>query len=331
MFKFIKKRLTLPIAATILLLGACGNEEEGDTASTENVDFPNEEIEVIVPTAAGGGTDMVTRQLTDIAQNNLDQSIGVINVEGGSGSVGMSQAANAEPDGHTMSMVIAELAMYEHLGTSTLTPEEFKPVALVNYDPAALTVSADAPYDTLEEFIEYAEENPGEISVGNAGPGSIWHVAAVNLENATGIELNHVPHEGAAPAVTALVGEHIDAVTVSPAEVRNQLEAGNVKVLAVMDDERNDLIPDVPTLNEEGIEAQPIGTWRGLTVPSETPDEVVEILEEAFVSAAEDEEFINFMEQNGLGIQVMGSEEFGEFMDENRELFGDIIPEMDMD
>lgn len=318
----------------MIVLSACngeGNEEGTANGENQGTDFPNKEIELIVPTAAGGGTDMVARQLVDIAQDDLDESIGVMNVEGGSGSVGMTQAANANPDGYTATMVIAELAMYEHLGTSPLTPEDFKPVALINYDPAALTVPADAPYDTVGEFIEYAKEHPGEVSVGNAGPGSIWHVAAANLENAADIELNHVPHEGAAPAVTALAGNHIDAVTVSPAEVRTQLDAGSVKVLAVMSDERHDLIPDVPTLSEEGIDAESIGTWRGITVPSETPDEIVEILEETFVSAAKEEEFIDFMNKNGLGVQVKGSEEFGEFMEENRAMFGEIIPEMGLE
>ncbi|AKG75009.1 Bug family tripartite tricarboxylate transporter substrate binding protein [Salinicoccus halodurans] len=334
MFNLKKKGSVLLMMMLMIVLSACngeGNEEGTANGENQGTDFPNKEIELIVPTAAGGGTDMVARQLVDIAQDDLDESIGVMNVEGGSGSVGMTQAANANPDGYTATMVIAELAMYEHLGTSPLTPEDFKPVALINYDPAALTVPADAPYDTVGEFIEYAKEHPGEVSVGNAGPGSIWHVAAANLENAADIELNHVPHEGAAPAVTALAGNHIDAVTVSPAEVRTQLDAGSVKVLAVMSDERHDLIPDVPTLSEEGIDAESIGTWRGITVPSETPDEIVEILEETFVSAAKEEEFIDFMNKNGLGVQVKGSEEFGEFMEENRAMFGEIIPEMGLE
>lgn len=335
MFNLKRKLSVLLMVMLIMVLGACNSEgnDENSTANGENqeIDFPNQEIELIVPTAAGGGTDMVARQLVDIAQDGLGESIGVMNVEGGSGSVGMTQVANANPDGYTATMVIAELAMYEHLGTSSLTPKDFKPVALINYDPAALTVPIDAPYDTIEEFIEYAKENPGEISVGNAGPGSIWHAAAANLETAADIELNHIPHEGAAPAVTALVGNHIDAVTVSPAEVRTQLEAGKVKVLAVMSEERHDLIPDVPTLKEEGIEAESIGTWRGITVPSETPDEVVEILEEKFVSAAKEDEFVDFMNQNGLGVRVEGSKEFGEFMEENRKLFEEIIPTMELE
>lgn len=334
MFNLKKKGSVLLMMMLMIVLSACngeGNEEGTANGENQGTDFPNKEIELIVPTAAGGGTDMVARQLVDIVQDDLDESIGVMNVEGGSGSVGMTQAANANPDGYTATMVIAELAMYEYLGTSPLTPEDFKPVALINYDPAALTVPADAPYDTVGEFIEYAKEHPGEVSVGNAGPGSIWHVAAANLENAADIELNHVPHEGAAPAVTALAGNHIDAVTVSPAEVRTQLDAGSVKVLAVMSDERHDLIPDVPTLSEEGIDAESIGTWRGITVPSETPDEIVEILEETFVSAAKEEEFIDFMNKNGLGVQVKGSEEFGEFMEENRAMFGEIIPEMGLE
>ena len=315
------------LSALALTIGGCG--EESTNADSEGAsNFPEKSIEIIVPAAAGGGTDATARALANEAEDVFGQSIGVVNKTGGSGSVGMSEGANAKPDGYTVSMVFVELTMFKHLGLSPLTYDQFKPIGLINFDPAALTVAADAPYNTLEEFVVYAKEHPGEVNVGNSGTGSIWHIAAASLEKAAGIELNHVPHEGAAPAVTALVGGHIDAVTVSPAEVKTQLEAGNVKTLAGMSDARSNIIPDVPTFEEAGMEINPIGTWRGLTVPKDTPDEVVATLEEGFMEAAKDEDFVEFMETNGLGIELKNSEEFEEYMKQNEEDFGEIIGEL---
>ncbi|MUV37058.1 Protein BugT [Lentibacillus sp. JNUCC-1] len=339
MSKFTKLLGLILMTVLVLTISGCsGNSENEDagsgnsgSADNANEDFPKKEIELIVPTAAGGGTDAAARALAPLAEDHLGTSIGVVNKTGGSGSVGMTEGANSKPDGYTVTMVFVELTMFEHLGLSPLTPQDFKPIGLINFDPAALTVPADAPYDTLEEFISYAKEHPGEISVGNSGPGSIWHIAAANLEEAAGIELNHVPHDGAAPAVTALVGGHIDAVTVSPAEVKSQIDAGKLKMLAVMSDEKSDMAPDVPTVSEAGLDAAPIGTWRGLTVPKETPDDIVAKLEDGFLKAAEEEEFKDFMDKNGLGLKIQGSEEFGEYMQQNQELYGEIISDLDLD
>jgi tripartite-type tricarboxylate transporter receptor subunit TctC len=315
----------LIIILTMFLVAGCNSEKDssGDTSN-----YPNQSIKIIVPSSAGGGTDSTTRSLAAQAEKKLGQSIGILNKPGASGSVGMTEGANAKPDGYTLTMVFVELTMYKHLGLSPLTPDEFKPVAMINFDPAALTVRSDAPYNTLEEFIDYAREHPGEISVGNAGTGSIWHIAAVNLAQSANIKLNHVPYDGAAPAVTALVGGHIDAVTVSPAEVKAQLDAGNLKTLAVMAEQRSALIPEVPTFKESGIKAESIGTWRGIVVPKATPDKKVAILEEAFLAAAKEKEFQDFMKNNGLGIQLKNSQEFKKFITKNEEFFGEMIAEL---
>ncbi|MEW9122539.1 MAG: tripartite tricarboxylate transporter substrate binding protein [Thermotaleaceae bacterium] len=328
MIKHFKKSVSLLLVLLLLLsVGVGCSSDAGDSGQAKD-NYPTKPIELIVPAFAGGGTDLAARALGNEMEKILGKGIGVLNKPGASGSVGMTEGANAKADGYTATMVFVELTMYKHLGLSPLTHDEFKPVAMVNFDPAALTVPIDAPYDTIEEFIEYAKEHPGEISVGNAGTGSIWHIAAANLEKGAGIELNHVPHEGAAPAVTALVGGHIDAVTVSPAEVKAQLEAGNVKVLGVMADERSDLVPDVPTFKEEGVDLQSVGTWRGITLPKDTPDEIVEKLEKAVLEAAESEGFKEFMDSNGLGIEIKTAKEFEAFMEENEKLFGDIIKDL---
>lgn len=330
MKKFKKVFGIAAIIGLILVLAACGGGGDDSTATSgdSEVDYPTKSLTMIVPTSAGGGTDAVARALVSEAEEFLGESIGVVNKPGGSGSVGMTEGANAAADGYTITMVIAELAMVDHMGVAPLTPDQMKAVALINMDPAALTVPVDAPYDTLDEFIAYAKENPGELKVGNAGTGSIWHVAAESLAKEAEIELNHVPFEGAAPAVTALAGGHVDAVTVSPAEVKSQLDAGNVKILGVMADKRSDIVPDVPTFREAGLESDTVATWRGITVPKDTPDEIVAILEDAFMQAAEQEEFKKIMENNGLGIELANSEEFAEHMNQNYEYFGEMFSEL---
>lgn len=334
--KTVKATFFLIVVFGIMFaLSACsGNEaseSDGDNSS-ENIekDFPNESLSMIVPTSAGGGTDVVARALATEAEEFLGESFGVINKPGGSGSVGMTEGANANPDGYTVTMVVAEISMVDHLGVSSLTPDDMKAVAQINMDPAALTVPADAPYDTLEEFIEYAKEHPGEIKVGNAGTGSIWHVAAEALAQEADIELSHVPYEGAAPAVTELIGGHVDAVTVSPAEVKSHLDAGKVKTLGIMSDERSEIIPDVPTFSEEGLDMETVATWRGITVPKDTPDEIVTILEDAFMKAADQDDFKKVMESNGLGLQIANSEEFTQHMEQNYEYFGEMFSELDL-
>lgn len=321
----------LSILFTMLIvafLAACGGNDEDGNETSSNDDasnFPEKSISLIVPTSSGGGSDAIARALVPDLEDILGTSVGVVNKTGGSGSVGMTEASNAAPDGYTVSMVFVELTMFDHLGISPLKHTDFKPLGLINLDPAALTVAADAPYDTLEEFIDYAKENPGEISIGNSGTGSIWHIAAEVLAKEAGIEIINVPFEGATEAVTGLVGGHVSAVTVSPAEVKAQLDAGNVKTLAVMADNPSDIIPDVPTMTEAGLEMQPVGTWRGFTVPKDTPDDIAKILEDAFLEAASTEDFKSFMDTNGFGVEVKSADEFSTFMDDNNELFGEVI------
>jgi tripartite-type tricarboxylate transporter receptor subunit TctC len=318
------------ISIMLLAIVGCSNESSSTTEdqSSGKSDFPKKPITLIVPSSAGGGTDSTARALASATEEHLGQSIGVVNKPGGSGSIGMTEGANSKPDGYTVSMVFVELTMLDHLGLSPLSHEQFKPIGLVNLDPAALTVPADAPYDTVEEFIAYAKEHPGEVKVGNAGTGSIWHIAAESLAKEADIEVEHIPFEGAAPAVTALVGGHIDAVTVSPAEVKSQLDAGNVKTLGVMADAPSDIIPDVPTFAEAGLEVEPIGTWRGLTVPKDTPDEIAKVLEDAFMKGAKEKEFTEFMKTNGLGISLKDSNEFQDLMVQNDKFYGEMIKEL---
>src|SRR5690606_29422251 len=130
----------------------------------------------------------------------------------------------------------------------------------------------------------------------------------------TGVQFSHIPYDGAAPAVTALLSKEVDAVTVSPAEVLAQVEAGELRTLAVASEERVDIMPDVPTMEEANLGPIVSGTWRGISAPKDTPDEIIAILEEAFTAGANEPSFIEFMENAGLGLKVRNSSDFTDWI-----------------
>ncbi|WP_248925835.1 tripartite tricarboxylate transporter substrate binding protein [Paenibacillus hamazuiensis] len=322
--------LAMTVIAGLTVLTACGGKAQTTgTQGGKKIDFPTKPISLIVPFAAGGGTDTTARALAKSAEKILKQPITVVNKTGGGGSVGMTEGSNAKNDGYTVTVITVELTTLSHLGLSPITYQNFKPIAMMNYEPAAITVRSDSQWKTMKEFLDYAKANPGQLKLGNSGTGAIWHLAAAALEKGTGTKYNHIPFEGAAPAISALLGGHVDAVPVSPPEVKSQVESGKLRALAVLDDKPAEVLAGVKTLKEEtGIEFSYIGTWRGLGVPKDTPDEIVQLLSDAFMKGMEDAEFKEFMKKNELTIVAKDSKSFGQYLKENHDKFGKLIPEL---
>lgn len=331
----MKRSWRTAVASALILsmsvITACGGGKDTATSANETkaAGFPKKPITLIVPFAAGGGTDSTARALAKAAEKHIGQPITVVNKTGGGGSVGMTEGANANPDGYTVTVVTVELATLAHLGLSPLTYESFKPIAMMNYEPAAITVRADSPWKTAKEFLDHAKANPGKVKLGNSGTGAIWHLAAAAVEKNAGVTFNHIPFEGAAPAITALMGGHVDAVPVSPPEVKAQVEAGKLRSLAVVDDKPAAVLPGVKTLKEEtGVQFAYFGTWRGLGVPKNTPDDIVQSLSSAFLKGMQEPDFIDYMGKNGLSIATKDSKAFGDYLKENHDRFGKLIPEL---
>lgn len=237
----MKKILALALAAAMsLTLVACGGSKtpaasgsasSGGSSSAETVDFPgNKQVSLIVPYSAGGASDTVARIYASELEQSLGTSIVVSNVTGASGAIGLEQVRNSNPDGYTIAYMPVESTMLKALGFTDLSTDDFRFIGRAMTIPAAVTVRADAPWDTFEDFVNYAKEHPGEIQVGNSGTGSIWHIAAASIEKECGVQFTHVPFDGAAPAVAALLGGNIQAVTVSPSEVKNNVDSGDFKV-----------------------------------------------------------------------------------------------------
>lgn len=274
--------------------------------------FPTKPITLIVPWAPGGGTDAVARGLANPAGEYLGVQITVKNLPGGSGAVGLAEGMRAKADGYTVTMLPVELAFMGDLGIYPFGLEAFEPVILVNSDPAGLTVRADARWSNAKEFIQYAKENPGKVKIGHSGTGLLWHLAAVALEQKTGAKFTLIPYDGAAPAIKALLGGELDAVTVSVPEVSAQVQAGNLKLLGVMDDTRFYMYPNVPTLKEQGINVSVV-TFRGIGVPKGTPRDIVNKLHDAFKYALETNEYKDLMKKLGYGIAYKNTDDYSKF------------------
>lgn len=309
-----------------LLVGiAMSTYATGATETTADT-YPNGPVAVIVPYSAGGGTDLVARALVDSVKTEFPKGIAVENRTGGGGAVGMSYGAHAKADGSVVTMVTVELVTLPHTGTGAgLYYDQFKPIMMVNSAYSAVTVKADAPWNTLNDFINYAKTNT--VKVGNSGIGAIWHLAAAGLAKATGANFNHIPFDGAAPAITSLLGGHIDAITVSYAEVASQVKAGTLKVLAVLAPERIAATPDIPTAKELGYDVS-IGTWRGLAVPKDTPDAIVNKLYTIFDGGTKSEAFVNFMNGSNNIIDVLDGSSFEKKIIQDNDLFKGLITDL---
>lgn len=334
----MKKILALALAAAMsLTLVACGGSEtpaasgsasSGGSSSAETVDFPgNKQVSLIVPYSAGGASDTVARIYASELEQSLGTSIVVSNVTGASGAIGLEQVRNSNPDGYTIAYMPVESTMLKALGFTDLSTDDFRFIGRAMTIPAAVTVRADAPWDTFEDFVNYAKEHPGEIQVGNSGTGSIWHIAAASIEKECGVQFTHVPFDGAAPAVAALLGGNIQAVTVSPSEVKNNVDSGDFKVLCVLGESRSSVVPDVPTAQELGIDIT-IQGWGGFAVPKDTPQAVIDILEKASETAINSDSVKKTLADRGYEHAYLSGSDMDQKASEELAYYSELIPEL---
>jgi len=296
--------------SVILLLSGCGDKE-----GVANDDYPNKSITLIVPFASGGGTDAVARAVGNELSSELGVDVIIENREGGQGANGMNEGLNAEPDGYTLTIVTREAVSLPLLGTAPFETSEFNYVANVESDPAVLVVPEDSKYETLDDLTEEIKQNPGDLIFAASVMPNYY---AIQYSEEADLDFITSPYDGAAPAIKDLLGGRADFGLYNPAEVESQVLGEELKPLAVMGDERVDLegFEDTPTFEEEGLDIQS-GSYRGIGVPSDTPQEVIETLEEAIKNITEDSEFIEFMDDSYLTIDYLNSEDFTEKVEED--------------
>lgn len=305
------------LALAVGTLFATGATEKG--AGT----YPNGPVTIICPYSAGGGSDSVSRALAAAMKDDFPAGIAVENRTGGAGSVGMSYGMRAKPDGQIITMVAPELVMLPHTGTGgDIDYKKFIPLVIVNSGYAAITVPANSPYKTLEELLVAAKTK--DLQFGNSGVGSIWHLAGAGLEQAANVTFTHVPFDGSSAAITSLLGNHLDGVSVSYAEVASQVEAGALRTLAVLAPNRLADCPDVPTAQELGYDVV-IGTWRGYCVPVGTPETTVSFLTDSIMRAVKTDTFIKFMKNTNNDIEIIGPKAFAEKLQRENDFYAKLI------
>ena len=305
----MKKKLLSVLLVLALAVPACA------------ADWPAKSIRMIVPFAAGGGTDLVARALAASAEKILGQPIAIINKTGGSGAVGMAEGAGSKPDGYTVTMVTRELVSLPQLGTSPVGPDNFKLVCLINEDPAIVLVTPDSKYKTVADIIEAGKAAPGAVKFASTVQPNFY---VLGLEILTGTKYNQIPYNGAAEAIPALMGNHVEFSMTGPAEAISQLKSGQLLGLGIAADSRMEAFPDIPTLSEQGIPLV-TGTWRGIGVPPKTPQAVVDKLMDAFDKASKDPDFVKFMNEKTFGIHYMNSDEFTAFAKRDWDALGEVV------
>jgi tripartite-type tricarboxylate transporter receptor subunit TctC len=245
-------------------------------ATVANAAWPERPVTVIVPFAAGGIADVVARLTADQLQAAFKQTFLVENQSGGAGIIAADRVAKARPDGYTLlSTPIFQITMAPFTHTVTFDPiKDFKPIAAIAGSPFVITVGGSFPANTLADFIAYVKANPGQLTFGSAGTGSLTHVSSAVFLKSAGLDMVHVPYRGVAPAFTDLLAGHIAMLSASPVELKPYLESGKVKPLAVTSAARSRQLPNVSTIAET-LKSPPVVTYNGLLAPARTPDDIV--------------------------------------------------------
>lgn len=318
---FLRSGLTLAVgalfSAALLLVGGPAKAA-----------WPERPITVIVPWGAGGGTDATGRIIAKLMNEELGVPVNVVNRTGGSGVVGHSAISNAAPDGYTLGVATVEITMMHWQGLTNLTYRDYTPIALYNADPAGLNVRADSDYETAQDVIDAIQANPGQFSASGTGQGGIWHLAIAGMLEDAGVgadAVRWVPSQGAAPGLADLIAGGVDFVPCSLPEARSLIDAGRVKSLAVMADERIAAFPDVPTLKEAtGLEWQ-TAAWRAIVAPPGLDPEIQAKLTATMEKIWNSQEFKDFMANQGFGVVWGDAEELHAYMAQSDENMGTVM------
>ena len=298
-------------------------------ASHAQSDYPSRPVTMVVPFPPGGVADITARPLAEAMGRHLKQNVIVENKAGAGGGVGMQHVARAKPDGYTVLLALSSISIIPEadkvLGRDPMYQlNQLVPIARFTADPTVLAVRSDAPWKSAQEFVEAAKGAPGTIPYGSSGNYGTMHVPMEMFAASAGTKMLHVPFTGAGPAIVALLGGQVQALSTGPSSVMGHIKGGKVRVLATWGDSRHPALPDVPTLKELGYDAQ-FSQWTGLFVPAGTPEAAIAKLREAARAAVEDPTFKAALARVETPIQYLDQPQFRTFWDQDARKLADVV------
>lgn len=284
-------------------------------------DYPTRPITMIVPFPPGGVTDTVARPIADALGKALGQQVVVENKAGAGGAIGTGEAARAKPDGYTILLMLSSISILPEadkiLGRkAAYNTTDFKPIARITADPTVLVVSAKSPWKTVDEFVAAARQAPGKVDYGSSGIYGSMHVPMAMLEKNADIKMTHVPYTGAGPAVAALLGGQVDAISTGPSSILQHVKAGTVRPLAHWGDKPLDALPDTPSLADKGYDVKFV-QWSGIFVPKDVPAEVIKRLRDAAKTVANNPDVQAKILAAGSPIDYLDADAFQAYWDED--------------
>jgi tripartite-type tricarboxylate transporter receptor subunit TctC len=298
-------------------------------AWAQSAAYPTKSITMIVPFPPGGLADIVARPVAEAMTRELGQPVIIENKGGAGGGIGMGVAARSKPDGYTVLLALSSLTVIPEadalLGRSPMfLLNELRPIARYTADPTVLAVRADAPWKTVKEFIEDARKRPGAINYGSSGNYGTMHVPMEILAQTAGIKMTHIPFTGAAPAVVAMLGGQIDALSTGPATVLQHVKAGKIRVLGHWGNDPLVSMPDVSSLKDLGFNAE-YAQWSGLFIPSGTPEPIAQRLRTAAKMAAQDTKVRDIIQNTGSPVVYLDSPEFEKYVQADAKRMTDVV------
>lgn len=287
---------------------------------------------MIVPFPPGGVADIVARPVAEAMSRDLGQPVVIENRAGAGGGIGMGAAAKAKADGYTVLLALSSFTVIPEadalLGRAPMYAiPDLRPIARFTADPTVLAVRAESPWRTVQEFVDDARKRPGALTYGSSGNYGTMHVPMEILAQAAGIHMTHVPFTGAAPAVVALLGGQIDAVSSGPATVLQHIRAGKLRALAHWGQGRLEALPGVPALRDQGLSAE-YAQWSGLFVPAATPEPVTQRLRAAARMAAQDARVREVIHNAGSPLMYQDTPDFEKYVQQDARAMVDVVRRM---
>ncbi|GAB6156688.1 tripartite tricarboxylate transporter substrate binding protein [Desulfosporosinus burensis] len=309
------KKSGIILLALLLVSGIAGcsskNAPTGNDPQKVADDYPNKPITWVIPFDPGSGADIFARTLGKSVEKNLGQNFVYLNKPGGSGGIALSYLKSQPTDGYTIGSHSSTMVYSIASKSIPYKIDDVSYIARINADPEVLAVPGNSPFKTLEDFIAYAKANPGKLKVAGVGAFSTASAVSDQLKAKAAIQYDYVPYQGGNEAAVAILGSNVDAGWYTSSNVRNYLESGKVRLLALATKDQDPSLKGVPTLKEKGFDIEMI-LWRGIIAIPGMPEARVKKLEDAFAKAMTDPDWLKYMEQEKQVEAYLPSKEFTE-------------------